>query len=155
MPIKKFIKIESLSGILLFAATIIALIWANSSYGNIYSSLCEFKFEIESLNFRLVKPLTLWVNNGLMAIFFFVIEVKLKLTTLPQNINFWQIIGIASLGRVGFTMSIFIAILAFSASISYIDSAKVRVLIGSLITGLVDYIILIINSKRVTIKIST
>ena len=41
-PFQKFVKIESLGGILLFAATIIALIWANSSFGHLYESLWRF-----------------------------------------------------------------------------------------------------------------
>ena len=45
-PFQKFVKIESLAGILLFGATIIALIWANSSYGSSYESLWQYKIGI-------------------------------------------------------------------------------------------------------------
>ncbi len=87
MPINKFIKIESLSGILLFSATIIALIWANSSFSHIYASLWQSKIGIETPNFQLVKPLILWINDGLMAIFFFVIGLEIKREMLIGQLN--------------------------------------------------------------------
>ena len=77
-PFQKFIKIESFSGILLFGATVIALIWANTPFGNIYESLWQYKIGINTQNFEFTKPLILWVNDGLMAIFFFVIGLQLK-----------------------------------------------------------------------------
>ena len=87
MPIKKFIKIESLSGILLFSATIIALIWANSSFSHIYTSLWESKIGIKTPNLQLIKPLILWINDGLMAIFFFVIGLEIKREMLIGELN--------------------------------------------------------------------
>ena len=45
-PFQKFVQIESFSGILLFIATIIALIWANSSFGESYQSLWQYKIRI-------------------------------------------------------------------------------------------------------------
>lgn len=77
-PLQKFIKTESLSGILLFTATIIALIWANSSSSSIYESLWQYKVGFSFQDFELKKPLILWVNDGLMAIFFFLIGLELK-----------------------------------------------------------------------------
>lgn len=77
-PIQKFIKVESLSGILLFFATILALIWANSPLGTWYDAMLHLEFGIYSSNFQLIKPLELWVNDGLMAIFFFLIGLEIK-----------------------------------------------------------------------------
>ncbi len=77
-PFQKFVKIESLSGLLLFSATIIALIWANSSYGQVYESIWQYKIGIRFQGFELEKPLILWINDGLMAIFFFLIGLELK-----------------------------------------------------------------------------
>ena len=87
MQIKKFIKIESFSGILLFSATIIALVWANSPYSNIYESLWQYKIGIDTPNFQLIKPLILWINDGLMAIFFFVIGLEIKRELLIGELN--------------------------------------------------------------------
>ena len=77
-PFQKFVKIESLSGLLLFSATVIALIWANSPYGQVYESIWQYKIGIRFQNFELEKPLILWINDGLMAIFFFLIGLELK-----------------------------------------------------------------------------
>ena len=77
-PFQKFAKIEGLSGILLFSATIIALIWANSPFGDSYESLWQYKIGINTQSFELTKPLILWINDGLMAIFFFLIGLELK-----------------------------------------------------------------------------
>lgn len=77
-PFQKFVRIESLSGLLLFSATLIALIWANSSYTQTYESIWQYKVGVRFQNFELEKPLILWINDGLMAIFFFLIGLELK-----------------------------------------------------------------------------
>lgn len=86
-PFQKFITTESLAGILLFGATIIALIWANSSFGVYYESLWQYEIGISFQDFELKKPLILWINDGLMAIFFFLIGLELKRELLIGEIN--------------------------------------------------------------------
>ena len=86
-PFQKFIRNESLAGMLLFGATIIALIWANSPYGGYYESLWQYKIGISFQDFELKKPLILWINDGLMAIFFFLIGLELKRELLIGEIN--------------------------------------------------------------------
>lgn len=81
-PFQKFAKMESLSGILLFAATIIAFIWANSPFQNAYHALWQYRVGFMNENFTLNKPLILWINDGLMAIFFFLIGLELKFLLL-------------------------------------------------------------------------
>ena len=75
--------------------------------------------------------------------------VKLKITELPKGVNFKQIIGVAILAGVGFTMSIFIANLAYMGAPTFIDSAKIGILIGSFISGIIGYIILRLSSKTI------
>jgi NhaA family Na+:H+ antiporter len=84
---QKFAKPESLAGILLFGATIIALIWANSTYAEYYENLLQYKIGISFQNFELKKPLLLWINDGLMAVFFFLIGLELKRELLVGEIN--------------------------------------------------------------------
>ena len=86
-PFQKFVKTESLSGFLLFGATIIALIWVNSKLGNIYSEIWQYKVGISIQNFSIVKPLILWINDGLMAIFFFLIGLEIKRELLIGELN--------------------------------------------------------------------
>ena len=86
-PFQKFVRTESLAGILLFGATIIALIWANSAYGAYYENLWQQKIGVSFQSFELKKPLILWINDGLMAVFFFVIGLELKRELLIGEIN--------------------------------------------------------------------
>ncbi|RZL40538.1 MAG: Na+/H+ antiporter NhaA [Pedobacter sp.] len=77
-PFNRFIKSEYTGGIILFLATLIAMIWANSAYRETYFHLWEHKFTIGVDRFILSKSLHHWINDGLMAIFFFVIGLELK-----------------------------------------------------------------------------
>ncbi len=86
-PFQKFVKVESLSGILLFGATIIAMIFANTSLAPFYDSLWQYKIGIQTPDFKLIKPLILWVNDGLMAIFFFVIGLEIKREIMIGELN--------------------------------------------------------------------
>jgi NhaA family Na+:H+ antiporter len=86
-PFQKFVKIESFSGILLFTATLIALIWANSPLSHLYESLWQYNIGITSTHFTLNKPLILWINDGLMAVFFFLIGLEIKRELLIGELN--------------------------------------------------------------------
>lgn len=84
---EKFVKIESLSGILLFSATVVAMVWANSAFSDSYATLWDTKLGFGSDSFGLKKPLILWVNDGLMAIFFFLIGLEIKRELLIGELN--------------------------------------------------------------------
>lgn len=86
-PFQKFVKIESLSGLLLFGATIFALIWANTPYADTYFSLWDFKLGFSSEAFELTKPVILWINDGLMAVFFFLIGLEIKRELFIGELN--------------------------------------------------------------------
>ena len=73
--------------------------------------------------------------------------IKLGLAELPSGVNFLQITGISLLAGVGFTMSIFVANLAFMDQSLLLDSAKVGILAGSIIAGILGYIVLRLGSK--------
>ena len=77
-PFEKFAEIEASSGILLFFCTIVALIWANSPWAESYTNLWQTKFTIGFGDFALSKPLLLWINDGLMAVFFFAVGLEIK-----------------------------------------------------------------------------
>lgn len=76
--IKTFLKLESAGGILLIAATILALIFANTDLTAAYKAFLRIPVEIRFADFQIAKPLLLWVNDGLMAVFFFLIGLELK-----------------------------------------------------------------------------
>lgn len=86
-PFQKFVQLESLSGILLSIATVVALIWANSPLAHSYDSFLNFEVGFASDFFTLKKPLILWINDGLMAIFFFLIGLEIKREVLVGELN--------------------------------------------------------------------
>ncbi|MCK4879500.1 MAG: Na+/H+ antiporter NhaA [Bacteroidales bacterium] len=86
-PFQKFVRIESLSGMLLFGATVLALVLANSPLADRFQSLWQYKLGIGTSGFELVKPLILWINDGLMAIFFFLIGLEIKRELLIGELN--------------------------------------------------------------------
>jgi NhaA family Na+:H+ antiporter len=100
-PFQKFVKIEGFSGILLLLSTVIALVWANSSFGNTYSELWDYKIGISSESFELKKPLLLWINDGLMAIFFFLIGLEIKREILIGELNSVKKLAFPLFGAIG------------------------------------------------------
>ncbi len=77
-PFQEFLAVESASGILLIAATILALVWANSPWAELYQRLRETKLTIGVGTAVLSKPVLLWINDGLMAVFFFTVGLEIK-----------------------------------------------------------------------------
>lgn len=77
-PLICFFKNESLSGIFLLVCTIIALIIANSSYASSYDKILHNYITIGYKDFSLSMSLIHWINDGLMAIFFFVVGMEIK-----------------------------------------------------------------------------
>lgn len=86
-PFQKFVRIESFGGILLLVATAVAMVCANSPLQDTYDSLWQYQIGVKSLDIDLVKPLRLWVNDGLMAIFFFLIGLEIKRELLIGELN--------------------------------------------------------------------
>jgi NhaA family Na+:H+ antiporter len=77
-PLEEFIHRQSTSGILLMLSAIVALYLANSQWNEVYHHLLEMPFTIGVPGFQLSKSLHHWINDGLMALFFFVIGLELK-----------------------------------------------------------------------------
>lgn len=77
-PFQEFLRQETSSGVVLLFFTIITLIWANSPWGEIYHALRQIKITIGIDQVSLSKPLWLWIDDGLMAIFFFVVGLEIK-----------------------------------------------------------------------------
>jgi Na+:H+ antiporter, NhaA family len=77
-PVNRFIHLEYTSGIVLFLGVVIALIWVNSPFSESYHHIWDIEFSFGFDKNVLSHPLHLWINDGLMAIFFFVIGLELK-----------------------------------------------------------------------------
>jgi Na+:H+ antiporter, NhaA family len=72
------VKLESAGGIVLCAAAGLAIVMANSPLGMVYTRLLDAPLAIQVGNLAIAKPLLLWVNDGLMAVFFMVVGLEVK-----------------------------------------------------------------------------
>ncbi len=77
-PFDEFIHRQTTSGILLFICAIVAIYLANSQWSEIYQNFLNSKFTIGIPGFELSKTIHHWINDGLMALFFFVVGLELK-----------------------------------------------------------------------------
>ena len=77
-PLEEFIHRQTTSGILLMLCAIAALFIANGPWNEAYHHLLQMPFTIGMPGFQLSKSLHHWINDGLMALFFFVIGLELK-----------------------------------------------------------------------------
>lgn len=87
LPFQEYFKAESFSGILLIVFMVIALVWANSPWSASYESLWQTRISVGVGSFELDKPLLLWINDGLMAIFFFVVGLEIKRELLVGELS--------------------------------------------------------------------
>ena len=110
--IETFIKRESSAGIVLIFVTIIALLLQNSGLSELYSSFLHTHVEVRFGNLQIAKPLLLWVNDGLMAVFFFLIGLEVKREVLEGHLSSLSQItlpGVAALGGMVVPALVFIA----------------------------------------------
>ena len=87
-PFQRFMKVEAAGGILLLVCTAIAMIMANSGLSDFYNRAVNWELSVQVGNvFKLSKPLILWINDGLMAIFFFVVGLEIKREILVGELS--------------------------------------------------------------------
>jgi len=162
---------------------------ANSPAAPLYEAFLGTRVELRAGAFEIAKPLVLWINDGLMALFFFLVglevkrevlegewrsppawfahgvpagiafgllagkalgifgavllAVKLGLARLPENANFLHMAGVALVCGIGFTMSLFIAGLAFEEEMGrFANESRLGILFGSAAAGLAGYLFL-------------
>jgi NhaA family Na+:H+ antiporter len=77
-PFERFVHLESSGGILLLGCSLLALGWANSRWADWYANLWETPLTLALGEFVLTHSLHHWINDGLMALFFFVIGLEIK-----------------------------------------------------------------------------
>ena len=77
-PFHRFFGLEAASGILLLLAAVVALVWANSPWADSYFHLWETHVVVGMGDLALDKSLHHWINDGLMAVFFFVVGLEIK-----------------------------------------------------------------------------
>ncbi|CNH28387.1 pH-dependent sodium/proton antiporter [Yersinia massiliensis] len=76
--IRQFLRQEAAGGLILIFAAIVALIMANTSLQGIYQSFLDVPVSVKIASLDISKPLLLWINDGLMAVFFLVVGLEVK-----------------------------------------------------------------------------
>lgn len=77
-PVIRFFELEQASGLLLIAVAIAAIVWANSPFASSYFSIWTSKVSFGFGDFKIEKDFLHWINDGLMAVFFFVVGLEIK-----------------------------------------------------------------------------
>lgn len=98
---RSFLHSDSAGGIVLIIATLLALMAANSPLQAWYDQLLSLKVTVAVGNFEISKPLLLWINDGLMAIFFFLVGLELKREALIGDLNTPKKVMLPAFGAVG------------------------------------------------------
>jgi len=104
MPIsalRQFLKMEAAGGIILVIAAAVAIIVANSPFGYAYTDLLAVRARIGIGTFEINKPLLLWINDGLMAIFFFLVGLEIKREVLAGELSSRERAVLPAVGALG------------------------------------------------------
>ena len=99
--LRNFLKLEASGGIVLVIAAALAIIAANSPLAGLYSLFIDLPVEIRIGPLHIAKPLLLWINDGFMAIFFFLIGLELKREVLDGELSDARKIVLPAFGAVG------------------------------------------------------
>lgn len=100
-PVHRFINLEYTGGIVLCCSVLVAIIWANSSFADAYHHLWEINFSVGFAGFTLNHPLHIWINDGLMALFFFVIGLELKREFMDGELSTLQKASLPMMAALG------------------------------------------------------
>lgn len=99
--ISSFFKLESAGGIILMFAAALALVFANTPLQSYYALFLDTPIEIRVGAFEIAKPLLLWINDGLMAVFFFLIGLELKRELIEGELSDKRNIILPGIGAIG------------------------------------------------------
>ena len=92
--------------------------------------------------------LGLFIGKQIGVFLFSIVSIKLKIAQMPSNSNWLSLYGVGILTGIGFTMSLFVGNLAFVENTQYIGGVKIGVLVGSLLSTLFGYFLLLITAKK-------
>jgi NhaA family Na+:H+ antiporter len=99
--IREFLRLEAAGGMVLFAAAVAAMLCANSALAPLYDGFLDTPVEVRIGAFQIAKPLLLWINDGLMAVFFFLVGLEIKREVLEGELSQSSQIALPALAAVG------------------------------------------------------
>jgi NhaA family Na+:H+ antiporter len=98
---REFIRLESAGGLILVSAAALALLLANTPLADLYESVLKLKFTVMIEDFGVSKPLLLWINDGLMAVFFLLVGLELKREIVEGQLSSKDQIILPALAAIG------------------------------------------------------
>jgi NhaA family Na+:H+ antiporter len=101
VAIKDFLALESAGGVLLAGAAVLAMLLANSPLEAVYAGFLDTPVEVRVGALEIAKPLLLWINDGLMAVFFFLVGLELKREALEGELSSPAQVMLPALAAVG------------------------------------------------------
>lgn len=117
--LKNFVQHESAAGLSLMATAFVAMLLANSAWSTSYLTLLQVPVIVQVADFGIHKPLLLWINDGLMAVFFLLVGLELKREWLVGELaNKSQVMlpALAALGGMAMPAALYLLINAHDAS---------------------------------------
>lgn len=111
--IRDFLKSEAAAGVMLILASVVALLWANSPAAPLYERLFDTTIALEIGHFSLRKPFLLWINDGLMAVFFLLVGLEIKREAMVGELSNPAkalLPGVAALGGMAAPAATYLAI---------------------------------------------
>ena len=99
--LREFLQLETAGGVLLIACVVIAMLIANSPLSGFYAALLDMTVAIQVGTLIINKPLLLWVNDGLMAVFFFLIGLEIKREIMEGELSSFDQVILPGMGALG------------------------------------------------------
>jgi NhaA family Na+:H+ antiporter len=98
---REFLRLESAGGLILVSASIFALVLANSPLAGLYTDVLSLKLTVMVETFGVSKPLLLWINDGLMAVFFLLVGLELKREVVEGQLSSPDQIVLPAMAAIG------------------------------------------------------
>ena len=99
--LREFLQLETAGGALLLISVAVAMLVANSPLSGIYAALLDTTVAIQVGALVINKPLFLWVNDGLMAVFFFLVGLEIKREIMEGELSSFEQVVIPGMGALG------------------------------------------------------
>jgi NhaA family Na+:H+ antiporter len=115
-PLARFLQVEAAGGIVLVAAAIVALVWANSSWQDGYASFWSTPIELQVGSYHFEEDLRHWVNDALMAVFFFVVGMEIKHELVEGELRDRRAVALPAMAALGGMIVPALIYLAFNPS---------------------------------------
>ncbi len=100
-PLQDFLRLEAAGGVLLLIGAVLAMLAANSPLAALYHAFLDISFAAGWSGLRLPESLLLWINDGLMAVFFLLVGMELKREMIEGHLASWQRAALPAFAAAG------------------------------------------------------